>query len=145
MDWFALIIWVLIGSAAMYIDITTSSFLFVWFTLGSVAAGIALLLNQSMTTQIITFSGVSASCLAVGYPIVKKTIKKTVHVTPTMEQNYIGREFVVDKNIKQKASIKFDGIYWTVKNVGNEISKGSKAKIVGIEGNKLLIEQIKND
>lgn len=145
MDWFALIIWVLIGSAAMYIDITTSTFLFVWFTIGSVAAIIMLILNQSMTTQIITFAGVSAACLAVGYPIVKKTIKKTVQVTPTMEQNYIGREFIVDKNIKQKASIKFDGIYWTVKNVGNEISKGSKAKIVGIEGNKLLIEQIKHD
>ena len=145
MDWFALIIWISIGSGAMYIDITTSSFLFIWFTIGSIAAIIALLLNQSMITQIITFSGVSAACFAIGYPIAKKTIKKTVQVTPTMEQNYIGREFVVDKNIKQKTSIKFDGIYWTVKNVGNEISKGSKAKIVGIEGNKLLIEQIKHD
>jgi membrane protein implicated in regulation of membrane protease activity len=141
-DWFLLIIWLLIAVAAIYIDITTSSFLFVWFAIGAIASIVALIFNQSTVTQIIIFTAVSASCLAVGYPIVKKTIKKTVQVTPTMEQNYVGREFIAAKDINERATVKFDGVYWTVKNEGKVISEGDKVKIVGIEGNKLVIKRI---
>ncbi len=77
--------------------------------------------------------------MAIGYPIVKKTIKKTVQKTLTMEEGYIGKEFTITKDIDEKASIKFQGIYWTVKNVGEPLKKGDLAKVTGIEGNKLLI------
>lgn len=137
-----MVIWIVIAAGCLALDIATSAFLFVWFTVGGIAAIIANLLNFGSTVQIITFIIVSALFTAVGYPLAKKTIKKTVPVTKTMEQGYIGRVIVVSDEVVDKALVKLDGIYWTVKNQGKPIAKGDKVKITGIEGNKILINKI---
>lgn len=140
-----LILWIIIASAAIVFDLVTSAFLFVWFALGSIAAIIANSLGASYLTQLLLFIIVSAVFLIVGYPIVKKTIKKTVPKTLKQEESYIGREFLIDEDVIEKAIMKIDGIYWTVKNNGEAIRKGDKIKITGIEGNKLLVKKIKGE
>lgn len=140
--WQYLLLWIIVAAAALGIDLVTSSFLFIWFTIGGIVSITLALFDYSFATQLITFIAVSSILMAVGYPIVKKTIKKTVPVTPTMEEEYIGREFIVDTDIIEKATVKFEGIYWTVKNEGELISKGDKVKIIKIQGNKLIIKKI---
>jgi len=142
MDWMVMIIWVAVAIGAIFIDITTSSFMFIWFAMGAIAAIIAMMLNASVVVQVIIFITVTAISMAVGYPIVKKTIKKTVGKTLTMEEGYIGIEFTITKDIDVKANIKFQGIYWTVKNVGKPLVKGDLVQVIGIEGNKLLIAKV---
>jgi membrane protein implicated in regulation of membrane protease activity len=61
---------------------------------------------------------------------------------PTTEQGYIGREFSVDEDVLDKATIKIDGVYWTVKNEGELIKKGDRVKVIGIEGNKIVIRKV---
>ncbi|MCY6355777.1 NfeD family protein [Clostridium sp. ZS2-4] len=139
--WAQLILWLVIAAFALAIDAATSSFLFIWFTVGGILAIILTLLQFPFSTQLITFIASSVALLAIGYPIVKKTIKRTVPITPRMEEEYIGQEFTSDKNIKEKGTIKFEGIYWTVKNVGDDVNKGDRVKIIGIEGNKLVIKK----
>ncbi|MCB2293034.1 NfeD family protein [Clostridium algoriphilum] len=142
MKWTPMIFWVVVALGALAIDITTSSFMFVWFAIGAIAAIIAIGLNASVIVQVFAFVAVSAVVMAIGYPIVKKTIKNTVKKTLTMEEGYVGREFTITKDIDEKASIKFQGIYWTVKNVGEPLKKGDSVQITGIEGNKLLIAKV---
>ncbi|KYH28526.1 hypothetical protein CPAL_23840 [Clostridium thermopalmarium DSM 5974] len=137
-----IILWIIIASVTLGIDIVTSSFLFIWFTIGGVVSLILAILGFSFSAQVISFTGLSIALMAIGYPYVKKTIKKTVPITPTMEERYIGREFISDKDIVDKTTIKFEGIYWTVKNKGERINRGDKVKIIGIEGNKLLIKKL---
>jgi len=137
----SLILWIIIGAVALVADLITSVFLFVWFTIGSIAAIIAMSLGYSTTVQVITF--VSVSAVFIGYPLIKETIKKTVKKTPTMEQSYIGRKVTVDEEVMEKAIIKINGIYWTVKNIGEPVKKGDSVEICDIEGNKLLIKKIK--
>lgn len=135
-------LWVFIGIITLILDILTSSFLFVWFTIGSISAIIALVLGHPFSVQLTTFIAVSSLFLAVGYPLVKRTIKKTVKRTPTMEESYIGRVFTVDDDVIDKAVVKFDGIYWTIKDEGHSIKKGDSVKITGIQGNKLIVKKI---
>ncbi|MGH4123151.1 MAG: NfeD family protein [Clostridium sp.] len=142
MEWKPMIFWIIVALGALAIDIATSSFLFIWFAIGAIAAIISIGFNAPVVVQAIIFIGVSALCTAVGYPIVKKTIKKTVSKTLTMEEGYIGTEFNIPKDIDIKANIKFQGIYWTVKNVGKPLTKGDLVQIIGIEGNKLLIAKV---
>ena len=142
MSLFYLTIWIIIGVGALLIDLTTSSFLFIWFTGGSITAIIALIIGKSFMIQLITFILVTAIFMAVGYPIVKKTMKRTVPQTKTMEQNYIGEIFVADKDISRKGLIKVDGIYWSVLNEGDYIKKGQKFKVESIRGTKLVIKKI---
>lgn len=137
-----LILWIVVGFMALFIDILTSAFLFVWFTVGAIAAAIANITGYNSIIQIITFVIVSAVFMAVGYPLVKKTLKSTVKRTPTMEENYIGRELTAESEFSEKTTAKIDGIYWTLKNSGEKINKGDRMKITGIEGNKLLVTKI---
>ncbi|URZ15638.1 NfeD family protein [Clostridium felsineum] len=135
-------IWIVIAIFMMIIDFWTSGFLFMWFSVGAVVAIIAGLLGAPVTVQIILFSIVSIVLLCVGYPISKKLLNKTVKRTPLMEEKYIGREAVAEKDMDVgKSKLKVDGIYWTVKNVGEAIKKGDNFIITGIEGNKLLIRK----
>lgn len=136
-----LIIWIIISVAALVIDIATSAFLFIWFTVGGIAAIIALIVGSAPTVQIITFVAVSGISMALGYPLMKKTLKDTVKKTSTMEEGYIGREITVDEDIIEAAKAKIDGIYWTIKNIGEPIKKNDKIKIIGIEGNKLIVKK----
>ncbi|EDS77767.1 nodulation efficiency protein D [Clostridium botulinum C str. Eklund] len=140
---FQIVLWIIISIVAFLIDISTSSFLFIWFTIGGVIATILSLMEFSFTVQIITFIIISIVLMLICYPIIRRTIKKTVPITETMEQEYIGDEFVIEKDVEDKAIIKYNGIYWTVKSVEGKIEKGSKVKIVAIEGNKLLIKKFK--
>ncbi|WP_051931657.1 NfeD family protein [Clostridium sp. KNHs214] len=143
MDWFLLTVWLIVGIGTLLIDIATSAFLFVWFTAGAIAAIICLTLGLSFSIQIIVFSIVSVLFMATGYPIIKKNVKRTVPKTKTMEEGYIGREMISDQNIRDKGNLKVDGIYWTVENKGEDIEIGNKIKIIGIQGNKLIVEKIK--
>lgn len=138
----SIFLWVAIGVGGVAIDLVTSSLLFVWFTVGSLASLIALILNYSFTVQIITFIAVSALFMAIGYPLAKETLNKSVPKTPTMEEGYIGREITAEEDINDTALIKIDGIYWTVRVEGDSIRQGDKIKIIGIEGNKLVIKRI---
>ncbi|MCM8711135.1 NfeD family protein [Clostridium sp. SYSU_GA19001] len=137
----SLMLWIIISVLALVIDIATSAFLFLWFTVGGIAAIIALIFNASIGVQIITFIAVSAISMAVGYPMMKNTLKGTVKKTATMEESYVGRELTVDEDLVEKAMVKLDGIYWTIKNIGDPVKKGDRIIITGIEGNKLTVKK----
>lgn len=137
----SVILWSIIAAIAIAIDLITSAFLFVWFAVGSIAAIITKMLHFPFTIQIIVFVAVSAVSMAIGYPIIKDTIKKTVNKTPTMEEGYVGRIITLDEDVLERAHIKIDGIYWTVQVSGLSVKKGDKVIITGIEGNKMLIEK----
>ena len=139
MKWTPMIFWIVVAIGALAIDITTSSFMFVWFAVGALGAIISIGLGAPIFVQTIIFVALTGVAMAIGYPIVKKTIKKTVKKTLTMEEGYVGQEFTITKDIEEKANIKFQGIYWTVKNEGEPLKKGDLVQITGIEGNKLLI------
>ncbi len=139
---FMLALWIIIALVTLIMDIATSAFLFMWFTMGAVLSMIALAAGASPLTQAVLFGLSSTILMGIGYPIVKKTIKKTVKKTATMEESYIGRIMTLMEDVDEKALIKVDGIYWTVKNVDGIIRKGEKIQIVGIDGNKLLIKRL---
>lgn len=140
-----LIIWIIISASALFLDIITSAFLFVWFAFGGVAAIVAYSLGYPVPIQVIVFAIVSVILLSIGYPIIRKIIKKTTVKTPTMEQNYIGTKFIAEKDIKDKTEMKIGGIYWTVINIGDLIKEGDSVRIEGIEGNKFIIKKIEEE
>ncbi|MBC2579475.1 NfeD family protein [Clostridium sp. DJ247] len=138
----SLILWLIIGVIALVVDIITSSFLFVWFTVGAIGAIVAEILGMSFVVQTVSFIGISAICMALGYPIVKKTIKKSVNPIPTREKTYIGKEFTITEEILETNSIKVDGVYWKLINEGPMIQKGDKIRIINIKGNKIIIKKV---
>jgi len=65
MNWTPMIFWVVVALGALVIDITTSSFMFVWFAIGAIAAIISIGLNAPIVVQAISFVAVSAVIMAI--------------------------------------------------------------------------------
>ncbi|MBD7912299.1 NfeD family protein [Clostridium cibarium] len=140
-----LIFWLVLSIVALLVDAFTSAFLFIWFAFGGVAAIIASYLGAGLMLQIALFVLVSLIAVAIGYPWAKKKFKTSIKPTPLMEETYVGKEFVAEEEIGEKTRLKVSGIYWTGYNEGNIIKKGQKFKIVGINGNKLIINGIEEE
>lgn len=136
-----LILWIIISIMALLIDIATSAFLFIWFTVGGIAAIVMLIFNYSFSVQLIAFIAISAISMGIGYPMVRKSLGKSVTKTSTMEESYLNREITADEDFIETAKVKIDGIYWTVKNYGEPVKKGDCVVITGIEGNKLIVKK----
>ena len=136
--------WLVLSIGAILIDLFTSAFLFVWFAIGGFAAIVGELFGLEFPAQLGIFIVVSLISMVVGYPLAKKKFKNTT-ITPLMEETYIGKEFLAQEDIDKTSRFKVGGIYWTGKNDGAMIKKGEKFKIIGIEGNKLLIEGLRED
>lgn len=136
------IIWLGVIVCAFAIDILTSNFCFALFSVGAIAAAICDALGGTVIIQIIIFSILNIISLAVGYPLIKKKFKVMHKRLPLMEETYIGKVIESEKEINSKAQVKVNGEYWTVINDGDEIHKGDKFTITGIEGIKLKIKKV---
>lgn len=134
------IFWLVVAAAVIALDILTSNFLFVWFSLGALGAIGAYMLGANFTIQFVVFAVISLIAIAIGYPIVKKKYKQSVVRTPLMEETYIGKIFEATEEINETARIKVAGIYWTAINKDSKIVIGQKFQIIGIDGNKLNIK-----
>lgn len=133
------IIWILVAIFVIAIDVVTSSFIFMWLSIGALAAIILSLLGISILWQIIAFLIVGVVTISIGYPWAKKKFKADVNQVLTMEQTYIGKEMIATEDMEETSRIKVSGIYWTAYNKGKTIKKGKKYIITGIEGNKLIV------
>ena len=141
----AIIIWIVAAVIFILVDILTSSFLFVWFSIGAFSALLAGVLGLSISWQLLIFSVVSLISVSLGYPWARRKYKKMIKRTPLMEETYIGKVFIAEEDIIDLARIKVGGIYWTGVNRGDKILKGNKYTIIGIEGNKFIIESVKEE
>ena len=133
------IIWIIVAIGVIAIDVVTSSFIFMWFSIGALVAIILSLLGLSVIWQIIAFLVIGVATVSIGYPWAKKKFKADVNHVPTMEQTYIGRVMLAEEDMGETSKIKVSGIYWTAYNKGKVIKKGQEYTITGIEGNKLIV------
>ena len=104
------IIWILVAIFVIAIDLVTSSFIFMWLSIGALVAIIFSLLDISILWQIIAFLIIGVATISIGYPWAKKKFKADVNKVLTMEQTYIGREMVATEDMEETSKIKVSGI-----------------------------------
>ena len=91
----AAIFWLIVAIFFVAIDILTSAFIFCWFGIGALVSIVLSLINVKFAVQFIVFTVVSLIAIAIGYPLTKNAVKKSVKHTPLMEETYIGKVFMV--------------------------------------------------
>lgn len=134
-------IWAGIAFVAIIIDLITSTFIFVCFSAGAFAALLAAISGAEVSVQVLIFLMISAVCIIFAYPKMKKLLSKTVTETLTPEDLLVGKEFTLEEDLMEIDTIKIEGIFRTVKNMGEPVKKGEKIVIVGLEGAKLLVKK----
>ncbi|TLG72947.1 NfeD family protein [Culicoidibacter larvae] len=136
-----LFVWIAIIILAVLIDLLTSNFLFVFFAGGAIVALIAEALNLGWAVEIIAFILVSIILLVIFYPMIHKKTREQRALAQTPEQSYIGKRFILNKNLTDTLQHKIDGIYWQIKNGESTIiAAGTEVEITAVEGNKFIIK-----
>ena len=115
----------------------------IWFTVGSIVALILAAFNVHYLIQIGAFVIVSVVLLIATRPLSKRFMQR--EMVKTNADSLIGQHAIVTKEITldQRGEVKINAVYWVAfvtKDI--KIEEGSKVIILGIEGNKLLVEPI---
>lgn len=139
---YMLAFWIVALVAFVIIEALTAQLVTIWFAVGSVAALIAEMLNAKVWLQWTIFVAVSAIVLVATRPFVKKLTKQKVQ--PTNADRCIGETAVVTEeidNVAGKGAVKVNGVEWSARTQSGEtVEKGSKVKVIKIDGVKLIVE-----
>lgn len=137
-------IWFMLFVLLLFIELITINLVTIWFVLGALLAIITTFITDNITIQIIVFIVSSIISLIVTKPFIKKIRKRKI--IPTNLDRVIGKNGIVTKEITKDTygEIKVDGNIWTATSK-EKIEKDSKAKVLKIEGVKLIVEKIKEE
>lgn len=137
-------IWFMLFILLLFIELITINLVTIWFVLGALLAIITTFITDNITIQIIVFIVSSVISLIITKPFINKIRKRKI--TPTNLDRVIGKSGLVTKEITKDTygEIKVEGNIWTATSK-EKIEKGSKAKVLKIEGVKLIVEKIKEE
>lgn len=140
MIWF----WLALFLLTLILEIFTADLVSIWFSLAAIPSFIMALIDLHIAWQIASFILIAAVLLLLTRPVVKKYLKTneiktnvdamvgmTVTVTKEIRPNEVGR--VVVRSLDWAAISK------------ETITVGEKARVLDVEGNKLIVEKIENN
>jgi len=140
-------VWAAIFIATLLIEIFTAELVSIWFTCGSlVSFFLALCTNLNETVQICVFLAVAVILMVCTRKIFMKMLKNNKENTNL--ESLIGKSVKLCKAIEEDSmgEIKISGIIWRVVSKNKKpIADNTKVKIVGIDGNKFIVEEEKLD
>lgn len=139
-------IWMIIGIICIIIEIFDPAFFFFSLGIAAIVTGLLSLLVQSTALQILIFVILSF----ISFLLMRKLGKKVLSVTDKDTNVYAlkGKPGVVTKAIPEngKGYVKIGGEEWSAVEVDNKaIDLNSKITVLDIEGNKLIVQEQKQD
>ncbi len=138
-------IWIGFAIIMAVCEAFTTQLVSLWFVIGAVCAAVTIFFTDSILIQSVVFLTVSFAALLVTRPLVKRFKMKTKR-TNTNADRLIGQTGDLLADIKDRESIgqvKVLGEIWSAKAQDSPIEKGTKVKILAIEGVKLIVEKAK--
>ena len=132
--------WFILFLVLLVIELLTVNLVTIWFIIGSIFALFTSFFVDSVLVQIIIFLVISIISLILMRPFIKKFSKN--HKVPTNSDRVIGCIGEVVKSIhnNEYGEVKVLNTIWTATSK-EEIEKGSRVKVISIEGVKLIVEK----
>lgn len=139
------VIWIIAAVVFGIIELSTTSFFIIWFSIGSICAAVTSVYTNIIYFQIFIFLLVSTVLLAYTRPIVKKFMdSKQPHKTNV--DNMIGQKGIVTADINPlvaKGQIKVKGEYWTANSADQSvIEKDTVVVVKEIKGVTAIVSKL---
>jgi membrane protein implicated in regulation of membrane protease activity len=133
--------WLIVLAILIFIEIITLGLTTIWFAGGALVAFIVSLFYDNLLLEVILFLIVSMALLYFTRPLVIKYFNpKRVK---TNYEGVIGKDALVLNtidNMNATGQVIVDGQEWTARSLeGKIIEKGTKVKVQGISGVKLIV------
>lgn len=138
-----ILVWGIVLAVAVVFEIATVALVSIWFAFGSLLALIAACLKASLSVQIIIFVLGSLLTLVLTRPLASKMLHG--QITKTNVDRLIGKKGVVTKSLTayEMGEVKLlNGTWRALSKTKEEITEGSQVKVLAIEGNHLIVEEI---
>ena len=145
MDFKVWMIWIFFAAIFIIGEIFTAGFFLFWFGIGALAAALLAALGLGPVWQWGTFVILSAVLFATSRKLGDRVTKK--------QPPGIGADRFIDKfcnvledidNDANKGFVRMDKEEWrAVSETGEKIAKGTKVKVVSIDGTHLVVKQLK--
>lgn len=136
------IMWLIAVAVFVVIEALTYQLVSIWFAIGAAGALVAFVCGAGLPVQIAVFVVVSVVMLAALRPASMKLVSKRRIKTNADELE--GKTVLITEevnNLMGTGAGRVGGMVWTVRSESDEvIPVGSSAKIVRIEGVKLIVE-----
>ncbi len=137
-------IWIGFAVLMAVCEALTTQLVSIWFVLGGIAAAISTVFTPSIPIQSAVFLIVSLLCLIITRPLVKR-FKKNRRIVNTNADRLVGQSGVVTMDIPDcdtVGQVKVSGEVWSALSNDAPVLKGSKIKVLSIEGVKLIVEKL---
>lgn len=139
--------WLIILAVLIFIEIITLGLTTIWFAAGALTAFIISLFVDNLIVELIVFTGVSLTLLYFVRPLVLQFFNPKK--TKTNYEGVIGKEGEVDitiDNLKSVGQVNVGGQEWSARALeGGLLEKGTRVKVQGISGAKLIVSRIYKD
>lgn len=139
-------VWLGITVVALIVEVATTDMLSIWFAGGGLVAMIATLLKAPLILQVCLFVVISITLLLAFRKTVLKKLTKGNGGNLNAD-SAIGREFELLTAIgfNEPGSIKVNDVVWSAvcENPSQTIPEKTIVKVVGLRGNKYIVEEIK--
>ena len=141
------ILWLLILAVLIFIEIITLGLTTIWFAGGALIAFVVSLFYDNLLLEVALFLVVSMVLLYFTRPLVLKYFNPKR--TKTNYEGVIGKTAMVTAtidNMKSIGQVVVDGQEWSAKALNDTvINKGTKVKVHGITGVKLIVDEYKEE
>jgi membrane protein implicated in regulation of membrane protease activity len=138
--------WLMAGIILVFLELMFSGFVLLCFGFASVLTSFLSLLGLQLEGQIFSFIILTIIAFVTIRPFFLKNMKPKEGVVETNVYGLIGREGLVVETIPKEGfgKVKVFGDEWTaISKDGVEIRSGEKIKILAINGNKLIVKNLK--
>ncbi|MDF2484645.1 MAG: putative rane protein [Herbinix sp.] len=141
------ILWLIILAILIFIEILTLGLTTIWFAGGALIAFIVSLFFDNLLLEIILFLVVSMVLLYFTRPLVLKYFNP--RRIKTNYEGVIGKVVIVTitiDNMNAVGQVVVDGQEWSAKALDDVvIEKGTKVKVSGISGVKLIVSVVREE
>ncbi len=145
MTW--LYIWLGVTALALILEFITADLITVWFAGGGLVAMLLAAVGLEWYIHLPVFIAISLALLLSVRKVALKYLNKGDNDKTNVDVN-IGKEFTLLSEVafEKYGTIKIGDVIWNVKPVNERqtIARGEVVKVVGVEGNKYIVEKLEN-
>ena len=139
-------VWLAILAVTLIIEFLTYDMVCIWFSAGAFVSMIVSIFWDDVLAQIIIFIAVSVITMIFFRNKALKFLNKNKYSTNV--DAFIGKQVTLIKTAEgvSYGEVKMEnGIIWNVATRGERIESGSKVEIIAVEGNKLIVQKLKEE
>ena len=146
MEAYMWIVWLGIFVLALAIEALSPELVSIWFAAGAIVSLIVFFIpGAAWWIEVIIFIVISATTLLCLRPLIKKFMKRSIVNSNVDEMIHKKGKMIKGCDEYNHGEVKINGVIWTAQSSDEKtpIDAGALAEVLSIDGNKLVVKEIK--